>query len=409
MTLFGIIWFAILLYAFIQSKVKYLVFLTILSSTIQCSNVLVIGNSGIGPQILTSIIFIMKMMMIDKKHRLKISRKAILLQISCFFVLLAVFISSIRNNVLGTQLLRIIQLVIYILCFYYMYSAGRYVDRSFIYKTLRKVTIFLLVVGIIQFLITSGVFPRLNIITELFYNDNLSDAIYFSRDNYYRILSTYMEPSYYSGFIVGSFYYFLSFKEKRKENLFLFIFMVLEIFLTFSSTAYISFVFTGIIFVAITKEKKMKIIIFLIGVLGILFIYTFFYDVLETVILNKMESGSGIARHYWNLAAIRNYNSSPFFGIGYKEGRASSLIYTLLAELGIFGLLTYIFMCFAIIKPIIFNKNKVLSEEFGLRLALVSVIIGQIIAIPDLDICTFWMWMNFLALSFYKYKNIKGV
>lgn len=38
------------------------------------------------------------------------------------------------------------------------------------------------------------------------------------------------------------------------------------------------------------------------------------------------------------------------------------------------------------------------NYEIGLRLAVIGVCFTQIIAVPDLDICTYWMWLSLLAL-----------
>jgi len=38
------------------------------------------------------------------------------------------------------------------------------------------------------------------------------------------------------------------------------------------------------------------------------------------------------------------------------------------------------------------------DAQKGLRFAILSVVLTQLIAVPDVDICTYWMWMNLLAL-----------
>lgn len=401
MTFFGVIWLMILLIAFILPKINVLFFLTILSSTLQCSNVIIIGEIGIGPQVITSAAFILKILLEQKGLCIKIRRSVIALQLSVLAMFIIILVSSIYNHTLAEKVTRVLQLLIYICCYFAMYEASEKLEPSFIYNTIRRITAFLLVVGFIQVLMTTGVLPRFLLVTELLYNDTISGSIYFTKDNYFRILSTYMEPSYYAGFIVGAFYYFLSFKEKRKENIFLLIFMVIEIILTFSSTAYAAFAVVGLLFVFFSQEGKMKITVLICGILGIAVMYYGFYNVLDQVLFSKMSSGSGIARFYWNKAALRNFYSSPIIGIGYKQGRASSLIYTLLAELGVIGLAGYIIMNILFLKPLFTknNHNRYSNESIAFRFALVGVIVCQIIAIPDLDICSYWMWLNFLAVS----------
>lgn len=402
MTIFGLLWMILIVISMLMPNLNAMMFLTLLSSTIQCSNVIVMGGSGIGPQVITSAAFVIKMLIYKKNKKIKIRRDVLDIQLGVIFIFGMVLVSSCANNTLLTNSLRIMQLFIYILCFLVMYSAGENVDIEFVYRTLRKITIFLLVIGIVQISITTGILPRFSIFQIILYNDNLSDVIYFTRNNYFRILSTYMEPSYYAGFLVGAFYYFLNYKEKRQENLFLLVCILFEIIFTFSSTAYGAFAVSGIIFLASSKEGKLKIFILVGGILGIFVMYFGFYDILDNVIFSKMASGSGVARYYWNVAAQKVFRSSPIYGTGYKTSRASSLFYTLLAEMGILGFMAYIFTNLHIILSIFSKKRRqrLTKEYIGICLAVLSVVVCQMIAVPDLDICTYWMWMNFLALIY---------
>ena len=378
MTFFGAIWILLIVYC-MCSKIENMIVLTIISSTIQCSNVIVLNGVGIGPQVITSIACIARIWLAWRNLKVTIYLQKLLLFLGTIGIFLCVLLSSIINGVISQNYMRIMQLVIYML--------------------IRKLTIALMIIGAIQIGITSGILPRLSIIRELLYNDTTSDVIYYTRDNYHRILSTYMEPSYFAGFAVGSFYYFLFYKEKRSENIVLLGIIMAEILLTFSSSAYGAFAFAGIIFLASSKEKNLKILIIVGATLGFVVMYTFFFDVLDTVIFSKATSGSAVARHYWNLAAIRNFNSSPVWGVGYKMSRASSIIYTILSEIGIIGMIVYIQLNLTILFPILsIRYKKTDNETKGLRLAIISVVLTQLIAVPDLDICTYWMWMNLLAL-----------
>lgn len=402
MTIFGIIWMLILLVCLFSKRLHAIIFLTILSSTIQCSNVFIIGETGVGPQVITSAAFVLKVIFQRNILKLKIRPKVLGIQVGMILLFLLVLFSSSANSVFQKNIFRVLQLFIYILCYFMMYKAGETLDDEFIYNLIRKITIILLTLGILQFLITSGIIPRLGIIQMLLYNDNLSDVVYFTRDNYYRILSTYMEPSYFAGFIVGAFYYFLSYKEKRKENRILLILILVELLLTFSSTAYGAFALTGILFLLSNKEGKLKIYILLAGIIGFLIMYFCFYNILDMVIFSKMESGSGIARHYYNRAAIRSFESSPIYGVGYKMSRGSSLFYTVLAELGISGLIVYMFTNMQLLLPFFSKRirSNYSSQYLSISLAVISVVCCQLIAVPDLDICTYWMWMNLLSLAY---------
>ena len=46
------------------------------------------------------------------------------------------------------------------------------------------------------------------------------------------------------------------------------------------------------------------------------------------------------------------------------------------------------------------RQKKAGDEQVGIIFAIIAVVATQMIAVPDLDICTFWMWMDFLALIY---------
>lgn len=406
MTVFGFIWISILIIAMFYN-IKYLFLLTILSSVFQCNNVLVIGNSGIGPQVITSIVFIFRVLML-RKHNLKIKiyKNFLPLEIACISLLFVALISLIVNNNLNENILRYFQLVVYVLCFIAMSKIASCIEEDFIYKCIRNISIFLVCVGFLQLLITTGIFPRLGIINTLLYNDTLTDVMYFTRDNYFRILSTYMEPSYYACFLVGAFYYFILTGKKTKGIYILIFLLFLQIILSFSSTAYLSFVVVGLVYFTREKNLKVKLMVIIVSIITIAILYFGFYDVLDNVIFSKSQSGSANARFAEDARALKIFDANKIIGVGYKTARASSAINTVLAEMGIIGFLNYIFVNFIVIKEIFKSEKKDISlQELGIRFAILGVFIAQIIAVPDIDICAYWMWMNILAVLISKKKK----
>ena len=195
MTIFGIVWFLLIIYC-MTTKIENMVALTVVSSVFQCSNVLVISGTGIGPQIITSFFMILRMLLLQKDGKIRIRKYSASIMFYSIFIFLIAFISSLLNNVIAINYLRLIQLLVYVVCLFSMYAASARVGVDFVYKLIRKSSIALVIIGFVQVLITTGILPRLSIITTLLYNDTTSDVIYFTRNNYFRILSTYMEPSY---------------------------------------------------------------------------------------------------------------------------------------------------------------------------------------------------------------------
>jgi hypothetical protein len=64
-------------------------------------------------------------------------------------------------------------------------------------------------------------------------------------------------------------------------------------------------------------------------------------NLLDTLVLNKMSTGSGIERSSWNNQALQNLFDTFGFGVGNGSVRASSFPVGVLASLGVFGALIF--------------------------------------------------------------------
>jgi hypothetical protein len=406
MTVFGIVWLMLILFSLAKNKRKMLVTLLLFSSVFQSSNVLIIGSTGNGPQIITSaVVSIYFLLNKARSGSIRVSKRIFTIDKALVLLFAYILFNSVNARTATENVLRILQLMFYILCFFAMKDIGKQLDDDYVYTVLRKLTIFVLIVGVFQILCTTNIIPRYWFIRDIFWNDSVvenSDVVQFmwSHGSYFRFFSTYMEPSYFVGFSVGALFYFFNYKTKRINNYLLITALGIATILSFSSSGYGALLITGIIYLAFSREGKMKVVVLVGGLIGFAVLYFGFYNVLDNVIFSKMSSGSANARLTWNLEAIMAFNNSPIFGVGYKNSRASSMVYTILAELGIVGLILYLNLMISIIKPIINKKRQLKTgdEQVGIIFALIGVMASQIIAVPDIDICTFWMWMNLLGL-----------
>ena len=397
MTIAGLLWGAIALVLFFYPNIKYLLALTMVGMTLQCVNVVQISGQGIGPQIITSALFVARVILMELPQiRVPVRRNACLMG-SMILVFMSATISLISNGLLGAKMLVLLQLLIYILCYICMVKISSSIDEDFIFRLIKGITVFLLIVGIIQLLITTNIIPRLGIVSQLLFNEKRG-AVYYYHNNYMRITSTYMEPSYYAGFIVGAFYYILERAGFDRNKLLLFV-IVFEIVFTFSSTAYATVCLIGIVYVLTSDMPiKRKTEFIAVGLLLIVIMYFGFYNVLDKVIFSKGTSGSANKRNNMNARAFADFFDKPIYGHGYKNYRASSIIYCILAELGLLGIISYLCM-FCGVVVLFFNKKW--NERKGKKAILFAVLAGfiaQLIACPDLDLCTFWLWMYFLGL-----------
>lgn len=416
MTMFGIVWLLLLFAAIVKSKKSMLAALVLISSTLQSSNVFVVNGQGIGPQIITSGVATLYFMAPQiRKMKVRVSKSFATTNKVLILLLAYIVFDAVRTKTLGTNILRILQLLIYVLCFFEMKNVGETLDDDYVYCTLKKLSIFILVVGVFQVLATTNIIPRYWFIRDIFWNDsaNAPAIVQFMwpYGSYFRFFSTYMEPSYFVGFSIGALFYFFNYKKNRKKDLPLITALALSTILSFSSSGYGALLIAGLLYIAFSKEGKIKLYVLVGGTIGFAIFYLGFYNVLDSVIFSKMQGGSAAARMTWNLEAMKAFQSSPMMGVGYKNCRASSMFYTILAELGVIGIVLYIVFILSIIWPVFTKRGQKLvgDEQVGVIFAIIGVTATQMIAVPDFDICTFWMWMNFLGLIIGRNKRRKRI
>lgn len=401
MTLFGLLWLCLIGLCCVQRKIRYLAALTLFSMVFQCSNVIAVGALNVGPQVITNLAFL-GMLFLKALKKGKIRFRTVLgtwerTALSAAALLGAVLLSSFLNGNLRSVLLRILQLGIYGSSFLMMARLRPFIPEAFLRCTIRQITVFVLGMGAVQLLITSGVLPRFALVKVLFYNEN-AGYVYFNRLHYTRLMSTFLEPSYCGCFLVGAFFYFASVWRGTKREVWLLAALAAELLLTRSSSAYGAFALTGIIFLLRGRNRRMQKLLLLAGGFGLLCMLLFGYGVLDQVVFSKLVSGSAATRHRWNAAAWSAFCCSPLYGTGYKSARASSLLLSILGELGLLGLASWLALNGALLRPLL-EKGRRRSRQFwGLRFALLAVIFAQWIACPDLDLCVYWMWMDLIGL-----------
>lgn len=421
MTLFGVIWAITIIYCFSKKDIKYMLLFTLLFMTFQCTNVLYISaGKGVGPQVLTSFFFIVKVLVtLEFKLKKRQIDKTRLAKASLLAVLLIVVTSSIMNGIWLEKILYIFQLGIYVLTFFLMMRASKLISRSELYSIIRFVIMFVVIVGVIQWLLTMF-FPSGKILLKyILYNDSNED-VYFNFNDYFhnrRIYSTFMEPSYMAAFAVGAFYYLLSFWNERKKNLWLLALLLTIIIVSFSSTAYGAFGITGLLFISSTKEIKRswKIVIIFVGCIGLLLFAVSFRETLDAVLFSKSLTGSATTRARWNNEAFDAFLTSPLWGIGYKAIRGSSIVYSLLGEIGLLGFFSFLVFNVSSTWRAFVRRNESVQYTrgyYGTVYAVIASFICLIIACPDLDLCSYWLWLYLLAcysgqeLIIYKRKRL---
>jgi hypothetical protein len=176
-----------------------------------------------------------------------------------------------------------------------------------------------------------------------------------------RIVGSFVEASQFSYWTLGYFAFTSSlwlYGIAPRLNLTLSLLTLTALILSTSTTAYVGlalFLFVRFVSVAVTilmRPAKPQMFIFVIGapiVFSIIVLTICLNDtmsayvgnILDTMVVNKMTSASGVERSSWNAQAIQNFFDTFGFGAGNGSVRASSFPIAVISSLGVIGTITY--------------------------------------------------------------------
>lgn len=396
-TFFGFLWCGVIILAFFQNDFKKMLGVTLFSMIMQCNNIIILNGTGVGVQIFTACIACVRLLF-EPNDKRKGSKPTYMVGLFVL-LLISILISMWLNDVWEEkQMIPFMVLIAYTVLLILLSYKKIVIDEKWLTKVEDIIITTVLVVGFLQVLNKLGVLPIEKILTPLIYNDVSNTDVIFNHKSTYRFYSTFMEPSYCGAFLVGLFA-LVSLREKLDgKNILLCIFLSMAIILTRASTAYGGLVITiAVIFFVRAKKKVYKFILplLLIAGFGIIVLNP---ELLNEVIFEKSNTGSFSVRENWNEDALEKFNANPFFGSGFRVVRASSLFYSILGEIGLFGMTIYalILLYFLMIGLIGKKSNNLIAHA----ILIIGVAICQLIACPDLTLSPFWLSLFWFVLAY---------
>ncbi len=229
-----------------------------------------------------------------------------------------------------------------------------------------------------------------------------------------RISSTFAEPSLVAHYLVGAFVYvfeLLNQTVKKRGVLIMLLFLIfITVGLTTSSTAYLSFSVVIVYYMisSMKSKKTMSRWIFLIalGVMMLLIIafaitildtnnraLTIINDVFKLSLLDKTNSRSFTDRMLANFSSIDILRDSFGFGAGWGSHRASSWLFNLVGNAGLWGSLLFGWFMLNLYKRYSFSQKvpniKQLSRS--LFLVIIFTLLAGTIGVPDFSIISLWI------------------
>lgn len=397
-TIFGYFWLSVVLIALLSKNNKNLTIILLISMILQSNTMFIInGDVSIGPQIVTSTIFLLRHISSLFKGEYKYTSQETN-NIIIFVVLVTIILySTIINRVLNIYtVLNIMMLLIYYLVFLILSKKNLgFHKQSDILSFVSKLSLFIIFIGVWQLLVEYSVLPSRLLLETFIYSDKLG-SVAFNTKNVKRFYSSFMEPAYTSAYLVGVISYFTlsNFTKSIGQKILMFL-LLISLILTKSTIGYLSLLIIIFYWILFNSNLSMfnKITIVYLLLLFILIIVTFNPNLFLEVLLEKGQSASFETRDRWNIWAIEAFKTSPYYGVGFKQQRGSSLGITLLAELGFLGLSAYVIWVYSLYKT---SKKNNVTPMFSF---ILSVVITQMIGSPDLSFSVFWVAIYLFGLN----------
>ncbi|CAI0798019.1 hypothetical protein [Serratia quinivorans] len=411
LTLFGIVWCSLaLLFIFFPPKYLYVLMLT--SCVFQAASVFSFGSLWITPFFFTQILFLIKLSPYVLANGLSLN----ISKVTFLFVVLVIF--SVIITMSAPSLFSGTRVVSSAFSFEINYATNGKPLR-FSMSNISQICLF--IINVTTLLVAYRFAPKIINFNQLYLSYYLSVLVFgffslwwlvskdtlpvdflYSNGGYSitalaesRLASTYSEPSSAGAFIASSLAPLL-FARRKFGILLLGVGMLFLLTLNRSSTAILTAVTSFLLFFILRGTNAQRVLISLCVLLIISsIIFIIFGDTLLSLYDNKMSSDSGMIRSWSNYLSLSALYDSYFMGLGLGSNRASSLLLTVLTNLGVVGFILFSTVVYFMTKPL-FKNRKEPNALFFLTLFL-GFILGAFFSVPDISSPSLWMFLIYVA------------
>lgn len=431
-TTFGIIWIPICIIVFFKPT-NELVRLLFISSIFQSASVLNIGTKGVTLVTIVEILLVIKYAMIRKKIKKDYKTKK-QTNIEYLFILffLIVIINSLLASILfenlnyeivpkygepvkieygSSMIIKFFNLALHILTCIILFKIRNILEPKEIFKSAMIMIMIAIIFGMWEYLwkITNMriYFPSNLIYNNTNYSQGFDQGYIEGRNNItnVRMNSTFLEPSYFGGFISPATIGLIATqkniknKENRKKFLAITLMGLISIVLNMSGTGIICFVILVLIYFFTNKniqKKNLLRVSMLIFIALIVLEKTGLLNRIVDMVVSKSNSISGTGRKEMNNIGWQLIKKTWGLGAGINSYRCSSFIIQLLATLGVVPTFILINITVKLLKAMK-KKDRTIEKEWGFYF-LLGVIISMVIAIPDLNYTILWIAIFYTLL-----------
>jgi hypothetical protein len=156
---------------------------------------------------------------------------------------------------------------------------------------------------------------------------------------------------------------------------------------------------------------RRKILIWVVLTIAILYyvvtIVPSLNMILNGVLLDKLNTGSGINRTSADIFSWNLFLDTYGLGVGLGSHRTSSFLFNLLSNVGFVGSLLWFIFIFKLLKPVFKIRHN--PEVLYVLVFSIVLLCGQIAGVSELNLGIMWMWIFVAVIVKEKYiKNINN-
>lgn len=251
-----------------------------------------------------------------------------------------------------------------------------------------------------------------------YFDTNVSYGTFHAYDigRFARINSTFVEASTAALFLPPALAltaWRMAIRPNWKDGVYALLILI-GVFLTISTTGYLCFFFLTClsIYILLAKWKARGAVrinklaltagscLVLVGLASVSSVRVWTADLLETVIFSKTHTSSYEQRTQWNVDAVQTAIDTSWMGAGWGVCRASSVLPTLLGNVGIPGVVLFAGLVAQVFLPAWRSRRRHLVLKGPAMFAASVLLVGLIVAGPELSSPAMWVFFAIATTTF---------
>ncbi|MEM9552288.1 MAG: hypothetical protein AAGA05_14000 [Pseudomonadota bacterium] len=242
-----------------------------------------------------------------------------------------------------------------------------------------------------------------------------------------RLTAGFPEPSSFSYYTIGLYGFWLRYwfgaRNSRLSGLMLLAVLALLVRST-STSAYICLLIFTLLFlswqfaeIARAQRATTLYVVLTTALPALAGIFVVLYNfvpaipnLIDQILLSKLQSDSGVERMNWNLQALVNFAETYGLGAGIGSVRASSWMSSTLGSLGLIGAAVYVWFVAATLlqrPPVALRRSDAAHIVAALQSGCAAILIQSLITKPYPNLETPFFAMAGLAVGLCRYLTLK--